>query len=429
MAVYDRWHKSHPMPAEEKCKCRPAKVPTAEHGQGERWQVRYRDDAGTQRKKNFERLPDAESFDAKVKASLDRGDYIDPKAGLITLAAYARQWRAGLIADLHTLAQTDSRLAKWVYGKPIGNQGMAVLAKRPSMVQQWIKDMEASGLQPSSIKIVVGMVSTIFDAALDDQVIGRNPCKTKSVKAPAPVPKKVVPWTLSQVEAMGAELPDQYEAMVYLGAGCGHRQGELFGIAVEDIDFLGRVVHVRRQVRLIGNRLVFSPPKRGKTRSVPLPEAVGMRLSAHISAHPPVAVTLPWVERGKPGSEPLTAELVFVAPRGSAVHRNTFNHMWRGALESAGIVPATPPGERRKPYREHGCHVLRHTAASAWLAAGVDIRTVADYLGHEDVGFTLRTYTHLMPNAADRARKAMDAFFTGKIEDVSSALIVPSSRS
>jgi integrase len=62
-------------------------------------------------------------------------------------------------------------------------------------------------------------------------------------------------------------------------------------------------------------------------------------------------------------------------------------------------------------------HVLRHTAASAWLAEGVDINTVAEYLGHEDPGFTLRTYTHLMPSAADRTRKAMDAFFEGKITE------------
>jgi integrase len=70
-------------------------------------------------------------------------------------------------------------------------------------------------------------------------------------------------------------------------------------------------------------------------------------------------------------------------------------------------------------------HVLRHTAASAWLAEGVDINTVAEYLGHEDPGFTLRTYTHLMPSAADRARKAMDAFFEGKITE-QSAQNVPS---
>jgi integrase len=70
-------------------------------------------------------------------------------------------------------------------------------------------------------------------------------------------------------------------------------------------------------------------------------------------------------------------------------------------------------------------HVLRHTAASAWLAGGVDVRTLADWLGHEDPGFTLRTYTHLMPNAADRGRKAMDAFL-GAQTDNPSAQNVPS---
>jgi integrase len=69
-------------------------------------------------------------------------------------------------------------------------------------------------------------------------------------------------------------------------------------------------------------------------------------------------------------------------------------------------------------------HVLRHTAASAWLAAGVDIRTVAEYLGHSDPGFTLKTYAHLMPGASDRARRAMDAFFQDTGE--ASALEVPS---
>jgi hypothetical protein len=67
----------------------------------------------------------------------------------------------------------------------------------------------------------------------------------------------------------------------------------------------------------------------------------------------------------------------------------------------------------------------RHTAASAWLAAGVDVRTVAEYLGHSDPGFTLRTYVHLMPGAADRARLAMDAFFQGTAT-TASALEVPS---
>jgi hypothetical protein len=41
----------------------------------------------------------------------------------------------------------------------------------------------------------------------------------------------------------------------------------------------------------------------------------------------------------------------------------------------------------------------------------VDIRALSEYLGHHDPGFTLRTYVHLMPDADDRARQAVDAAF------------------
>ena len=41
----------------------------------------------------------------------------------------------------------------------------------------------------------------------------------------------------------------------------------------------------------------------------------------------------------------------------------------------------------------------------------MDIRALSEYLGHHDPGFTLRTYVHLMPDADDRARQAVDAAF------------------
>jgi integrase len=39
----------------------------------------------------------------------------------------------------------------------------------------------------------------------------------------------------------------------------------------------------------------------------------------------------------------------------------------------------------------------------------VDVRSLADALGHEDPGFTLRVYAHLMPDVADRIRAAIDS--------------------
>jgi integrase len=42
------------------------------------------------------------------------------------------------------------------------------------------------------------------------------------------------------------------------------------------------------------------------------------------------------------------------------------------------------------------------------LDAGESIKAVSEYLGHSDPGFTLRTYTHLMPNSEQRTRRAID---------------------
>jgi integrase len=86
----------------------------------------------------------------------------------------------------------------------------------------------------------------------------------------------------------------------------------------------------------------------------------------------------------------------------TVINRSYFNsRVWKPALRGAG-VPVT---------RANGTHALRHFYASALLDGGESIRAVSEYLGHADPGFTLRTYTHLMPSSAERTRNAIDALF------------------
>ncbi|MFF8293009.1 tyrosine-type recombinase/integrase [Streptomyces sp. NPDC016309] len=56
-------------------------------------------------------------------------------------------------------------------------------------------------------------------------------------------------------------------------------------------------------------------------------------------------------------------------------------------------------------------HALRHFCASVLLDAGESIKALSEYLGHHGPGFTLRTYTHLMPSSQTRTRAAVDAVF------------------
>lgn len=440
MSVYDRWHltypENHPGWEHEKperrltpCKCGRGKnrlYPTAAHGKGKRWQVRYRNDEGKQDKKNFaERYGDdpdrhAEAYDAKVNAELDADTYIDPDVGNTPLKKFAATWRAGLTSDSATLEKVDRHLAH-VYGPKdeptlISRVGMAKLARKPSLIQQWVKGLQAKGLAPGYVRAIADTLSSVFVAAIDDGAARSNPVRARSVRLPPPDEKSIEPWTSVMVAAARAEMEKRCRAgaMVDLGAGAGLRQGEIFAIAEEDLVFLGkkkdRKIRVRRQIKLVKDKEtgkevpVFALPKRGKTREAPLPDSLGRKLSAHIEAHPPVEITLPW---RKPDGKPTTVKLLFVRPDGKVWHRKNIGHFWGCARRAAG-APAT---------RENAMHGLRHTYASVILHRGVDVIKLAAWLGHTDAGFTLRYYGHFIPDLADLGREAVDDFLEPKPDE------------
>jgi integrase len=66
---------------------------------------------------------------------------------------------------------------------------------------------------------------------------------------------------------------------------------------------------------------------------------------------------------------------------------------WLPAARLLGVPMPTP-------------HDTRHTALSRLVAAGVDIKTVQEFAGHESLTTTMR-YLHSAPDAGERVRAAM----------------------
>jgi len=367
--------------------------PTDRHGHGKRWKARYLDTEGAERSKAFARKQDAEKFLTEVEADIMRGTYLDPDAGRVTLRKYATEWMATRSFDAGTRQVIQTRVNGHII-PALGAYQLGHLAKRPSVVSGWVAGLD---LSPRYAGHVLGTLSAILTAAVDDGLIRRNPCRATSVRPPQVPKRKLVPWDTARVAAVRAQLPSRYQAMVDAGAGLGLRQGEIFGLPVDAVGFLRHNVRVRVQVRLIGRTRVFSPPKGGRERDVPLPGPVAEALAAHLAAFPAAAMTLPWKE---PGGKPRTERLIFTTNRGTPPHRGAFNYdVWGPARRRAGVPDG--PGT--------GMHALRHHYASVLLAGGVDVGPLSEYLGHHDPGFTLRVYRHLMPSDADAARKAVEA--------------------
>lgn len=410
MPVDDLWHLSRAPVGARPCGEHGKLVPSGRHGRGMRWRVRYVDPDGNPQTQAFDKKAEADQFNTKVQAEVQRGEYIDPDAGKIKLREYAELWLERQSFDPSTREAVESRFRANVYPS-IGHHELRAVAKEPSIITGWIRGRERAGLAAGTIRTIYVNLSAMLTAAMDDGRIARNPCKAPSVKKPPPTKRKVVAWAPERVAAVREGLPPRYAATTDVGAGGGLRQGETFGLAVDDIDWLRHNIHVCRQVKQIHGRLVFAPPKFGKERDVPLSDELALRLAAHLQQWPALAVTLPWLE---PDGPPVTARLIFTGRERKAVNRNYYNAaLWKPALVGAGVIPDREPGERYDSSRDQGFHQLRHYFASAFLANGGDIRELAEILGHEDPGFTLRVYTHLMPGNRERARAAAGSALAG----------------
>ncbi|WOX24303.1 tyrosine-type recombinase/integrase [Streptomyces solicathayae] len=400
--IQDRWYRVETTPDG-----RAVKVKTDRYGTGMRYRARYIGPDGTEKSKSFpdkqKRLADV--WLTNIEADMARGQYIDPKASRTTFREYAERWMAALTTDLSSRAAVEGRLRLHALphlgGRPIGSF-------QAEHIRDWSRRLEETVASASYRRLIFDAVSSVLNAAVDDRLLASNPCRARSVKAPRPAPTRVHPWSASQVFGVRANLPERFQAMADVGAGCGLRQGEILGLAVDNIGDLGWL-YVRQQVKKVRGGLVFAPPKRGKLRDIPLDPEVSTALREHMKRFPPVDVTLPWLT---PNGPKVTHRLVFTAAAGTALWSNAFNDQtWKPALAGAGIIPVPEKGHRYAAAREHGMHALRHFYASVLLDAGENIKALSLYLGHSDPGFTLRVYTHLMPSSETRTRKAISAMY------------------
>jgi integrase len=394
--IQDRWYKEVSDPDTVG---KITRIPTGLHGKGLRYKVRYLDPDGQERSKSYpdKKLKDARAFLAKVEADKLTGEYIDPKEGKTTLRDYCDNWLKGQSQDESSQRAIWFKLSKQVYPF-LGASALSTIGA--ATIRDWLSWMNGNNISESHKSQVFNLLSAVLSSAVDEKRIRVNPCKARGVKKPVPDKRKVTPWTEVRLRAIQLALPPRQSIVIPLGSGLGLRQGEILGLSPDDIDREQMILHVNRQLACIGNRSLLKLPKGRKTRRVPLSRGLLDSIDDYMDAHPPVTITLPW---GKTNAEPISVRLLVVASANRVDTGTGFNHRyWRPAFTTAGLTYVGG---------EDGMHALRHFYASTLLARGVTIKELADYLGHADPGFTLRTYTHLLPSSHEQARRAMDSIF------------------
>jgi integrase len=349
-----------------------------------RYEVRVRGTDGKERSRTFRTKKEAERYQRAHHAAIDSGVWIDPRAGRVTLAAWAKEWQRTVV---HLRPKTrrvyDVNLRNHVL-PALGDHELAKLT--PSMLRAWLSDLtakEGRGGKPIAAGTVAQAYRTlnrVLVAAVDDELIGRNPLR--GVKPPRIEPEPMRFLTHDEVALLAAAIDARYRALVYLAAYSGLRAGELVALRRPHVDLLRRTVTVVEQVQYIDRHYVVASPKSAAgRRSVALPRLVADDLEAHL--------------RGLPDQS--AEALVFPAPEGGYLHLENFRkRVWLPAVQQAGVAPLR-------------LHDLRHTCASLAIAAGADVKVLQRMLGHASAALTLDRYGHLLPGQAESVAERLDA--------------------
>ena len=140
------------------------------------WQARWRDPAGEQRSKNFDRRVDAGRHLTTVEARKLAGTYVDPRAGRLKLGEFAERTTLGWLNRRDsTKARDDSYLNSLVLPS-FANTSLG--AVHPTDIQEWVARLDADGYSPATIRKAYQLLGRIFSDAVQAGLIVRSPCLT-----------------------------------------------------------------------------------------------------------------------------------------------------------------------------------------------------------------------------------------------------------
>jgi integrase len=361
-----------------------------------RYEVRVRGTDGKERSKTFRTRKEAERHERAQLTAIAGGVWIDPRAGRVTLRAWAMEWQRTV---LHLRPSTQRIYEANLRLHVLPELGEMELSKlTPSMLRAWLSKLSTRTLKngkdfaSGSVSQAYRTLNRVLTAAVDDELIARNPLR--GVKPPQAKSETMKFLDHDEVATLAASIDDRYRAFVLIGAYCGLRAGELMALRKPNVDLLHRTITVVEQVRAEGGHHLVSPPKTAAgRRSVAIPAIVAEALEFHLGLY---------AEPGKDG-------IVFPAPAGGYIRPENFRRrVWTPATKAAGVAPMR-------------IHDLRHTCASLAIAAGADVKVLQRMLGHSSAALTLDRYGHLMPGQAEQVAERLDA----KAREATPATIAP----
>ena len=262
---------------------------------------------------------------------------------------------------------------------------MPVKNIKSSDLRQMVSQWSDQGLAPGTIRRHKAILSAIFNMALDDDLIHKSPVHRLTV----PRIEKSEGWALTSEETQRllSSIDQNYYPLIYIMVTTGIRWSEAAGLQIRHLDLLSNHprLKIERTLHETPEGLVAEATKStASKRNIILTQEQVNVIAQHIT------------ETGRTGAN--RDEPLFTSPRGHELaYQNFRSRIWMPATTKANLQGLK-------------IHDLRKTAATNLVQAGIDIKSVTEMLGHEDIRTTLQHYVKTSNESLlEASQKLVDA--------------------
>jgi integrase len=259
----------------------------------------------------------------------------------------------------------------------MGNRRLDDITQR--MVGDFIVNKFGQGLRSQTVKNLKNCLGSILRYAHSpDQYIDSNPARGIVVPKPEDEEPSREPDPFSWedrrlMEDAFLKHSPKFYPLVLTAFRTGLRIGELFGLQWQDIDFVHRLISVRRNVV---NGKVTTPKSRAGKRDVRMTSQLADELKALMATRKRQKLEKGWKS---------VPDWLFCNEKGGFLDYDNFlKGVWNPAVEKSGLRRRTP-------------HDMRHTYATLRLSKGDSLAEVSKEMGHSSSDITYRTYYKWLP--------------------------------
>lgn len=365
-------------------------------------------------KSGFRTKKEAEAAENKAKTQYNNAGLIF-KPSDISVADYYDLWieKYCMVNCKATTIEGYQKRIKNLIKPAIGNYKLCSL--QPAAIQQFINDLFNNGYSRNTLTSIKGLLTGALDYAVEPlQYIPYNPAKAirlPSKRATPKVPsrkKEKIPLTDEKMEKIFERFPESHSAHLPLQLAwrVGLREGEVFALQWNDINFEEGTLTVSHQVQMIDKSWTLVPPKYDSIRTVKIDsellELLRRTKTKQENDREEYAEYYQrlWLTDNNQISERETAREAFfinVRENGTYIQPRILMHVGRVVHYELG-------------FKDYDYHTLRHTHSTKLYENGATLIDIKARLGHCDEKTTVR-YTHDSKKQQERTNAIVESIF------------------